>query len=456
MPERSEMDKWLIGLDPNMAAVFDATFDALEAEKKMLPGSKDIINAGEQKMIQQVKEFAQAKPAASKAAQGAAPKAAQPEAKSKLPVAGSYDIAGDLPSKTFPLTKYGKITFTATTKLSVANANAGETAAVGGASTKLDPKKGAQTSVAMGASVGLGDFDLLESVDVEGLSLKFQNTFDVEKVEISFAVEGSVNFKGIKQVKVSGEVKLLSLDIANGKLSPIEGTFAVGPFSVDTTIKGVKVTGECTCKATIAPDKEKVAAQVAKKVIIDLIEKEVEKEVEKAAAEQGAKMVAAQVAKQALSKLGPLMTAFSVGYAAGEILTKFTHAGETAEKVDGATLDGYRNRFQNAGTAGKVGWTVAYSPLIAATVAVSGVVGTVEGIGEGASKVAHAIKDHFSTTEVDQEALKAAQKQMDEDLDKHISEEQESELTTRYSSVAHDDPPPPPPPKTGPAKRPGR
>ena len=144
---------------------------------------------------------------------GRSRKAAQPEAqKGKLPVAGSYEIGGDLPARTFPLTKYGKITFTASTKLSVANANAGDTAAGGGASTKLDPKKGAQTSVAMGASVGLGDFDLFEGVDVEGLSLKFQNTFDSEKVEISFAVEGSVNFKGIKKVvKVSGEVKLLSL-----------------------------------------------------------------------------------------------------------------------------------------------------------------------------------------------------------------------------------------------------
>lgn len=46
------------------------------------------------------------------------------------------------------------------------------------ASTKLDPKKGAQTGVAMGASVGLGDFDLFKGVDVEGVSLKFQNAFD--------------------------------------------------------------------------------------------------------------------------------------------------------------------------------------------------------------------------------------------------------------------------------------
>jgi hypothetical protein len=444
------MDKWMIGLDPNIAVVFDASYDALEAAKKAMPNNREGFDAAEQKLVQQAKELAQGK--------GAAPKAAAQAAgeNGKLPVAGSYDIGGDLPPKTFPLTKYGKITFTATTKLSVSNANAGDTAAGGGASTKFDPKKGAQTGVAMGASVGLGDFDLFEGVDLEGLSLKFQNTFDAEKVEISFGVEGSVNFKGIKKVvKVSGEVKLLSLEIAEGKLSPIEGTFAVGPFSIDTTIKGVKVTGECSCKATIAPDKEKVAAQVAKKVIVDLIEKEVEKEVEKEAAKQGAKMVAAQVAKQALSKLGPLMTAFSVGYAAGEILTKFTHAGQTAEAVDGAVLDGYKKRFDDSGTAGKVAYTVAYSPVIAATLVASGVAGTVEGIGELGSKAYHGIKDRFSETEVDQAALAAAQKTMDEELDKHIAEEEESELSTRYSSVAHDDPPPPPPPTAGPAKRPG-
>src|SRR6202167_1421038 len=130
MPERSEMDKWMIKMDPNMVAVFDATFDALEAEKKALPISKDAVDAAEQKLVQQAKEMAQGKGAAPKAAQAAAPKTEQPSGENgKLPVAGSYDIGGDLPSKTFPLTKYGKITFTATTKLSVSNANAGDTAA---------------------------------------------------------------------------------------------------------------------------------------------------------------------------------------------------------------------------------------------------------------------------------------------------------------------------------------
>jgi hypothetical protein len=441
MPERSEMDKWLIGLDPSMIAAFDATYNMLETEKKVLPGAKDAADAGEQQLVQQAKALAQTKPGA--------PKAAQPEApKAKLPIAGSHEIGGTIGPKEFKLTKYGKLTLTANTKLSVSNANAGDTAAVGGGSTKLDPKKGAQTSVAMGASVGLGDFDLFEGLDVEGLTLKFQNTFDAEKVEISFGVEGSINVKRIKkEVKVSGEVKLLSLDFKSGNLAAIEGSFSIAPFSLDTEIKGVKVTGQCSFQATIAPDKEKVAAQVAKKVIVDLIEKEVEKEVEKQAAKQGAKMVAAEVAGQALSKLGPIMTAFSVGYAAGQILTKFTHAGETAEAVDGAVLDGYRDRFQNAGTAGKVAWTAAYSPVIAATVVASGVIGTVEGIGEGASKIYHGVKDHFSETKVDQEALKAAQKTMDESLDKQMNEEEERELYGSHGTVAHDDPPPPPPGK---------
>ena len=288
MPERSEMDKWMIGLDPNMAAVFDATFDAMEAEKKVLPNSKGAMDAAEQKLVEQAKALAQGK--------GAAPKAAQPEAeKAKLPVAGSYEIGGTIGPKEFSLTKYGKLTLTATTKLSVANANAGDTAAGGGASTKLDPKKGAQHGVAMGASVGLGDFDLFEGVDVNGVSLKFQNAFDSEKVEISFGVEGSINVKRIKkEVKVSGEVKLLSLDYKSGELAAIEGSFAIAPFSVDTEIKGVKVTGQCSFQATIAPDKKKIAAGVAKKVIIDVIEKEVEKE----AAKQGAKMVTAEIAGQ--------------------------------------------------------------------------------------------------------------------------------------------------------------
>jgi hypothetical protein len=412
MPERSEMDKWMIKMNPNMAAVFDVAYNALEAEKKAMPNSKGIVDAEEQKLILKAKDLAQGK--------AAAPKTEQPSGENgKLPVAGSYDIGGELPSKTFPLTKYGKITFGGTAKLSVSNANAGDTAAVGGASTKLDPKKGAQTSVAMGVSVGLGDFDLFEGVDVEGVSLKFQKTIDAEKIEISFGVEGSINFKGInKEVKVSGEVTLLSLEIAEGKLAPIQGKFAVGPFSVDTTIKGAKVTGQCTCTATIAPDKEKVAAQVAKKVIVDLIEKEVEKQVEKAAVEQGAKMVAAEVAAQVLSKLGPVMTAFSVGYAAGQILTKYTDAGQTAENTQEGMLGNFNEKFQKAGTAGKVYLAVDNAPRIATTLVVSGVAGTAEGILEVNEKVYrgayHAIKDQFSQTEVDQEGLHNLEKGMQE------------------------------------------
>jgi hypothetical protein len=443
MPERSEMDKWMIGLDPNMAAVFDATFDAMEAEKKVLPNSKGAMDAAEQKLVEQAKALAQGK--------GAAPKAAQPEAeKAKLPVAGSYEIGGTIGPKEFSLTKYGKLTLTATTKLSVANANAGDTAAGGGASTKLDPKKGAQHGVAMGASVGLGDFDLFEGVDVNGVSLKFQNAFDSEKVEISFGVEGSINVKRIKkEVKVSGEVKLLSLDYKSGELAAIEGSFAIAPFSVDTEIKGVKVTGQCSFQATIAPDKKKIAAGVAKKVIIDVIEKEVEKE----AAKQGAKMVTAEIAGQVLSKFGPIMTAFSVGLTIGDILNKFTHAGETAESVDEKMMGNLNERIQKAGTAGKVALVIENAPLIATTLVVSGVIGAGEGIGEGASKVYHGIKDHFSTVEVDQEALKAAQKTMDEDLDARDREETERELYGSHGTVAHDDPPPPPPPS---AKKAGR
>jgi hypothetical protein len=45
MPDRSEMDKWLIGLDPNLKAAFDATYDMLETTKKALPAVQTIGSA---------------------------------------------------------------------------------------------------------------------------------------------------------------------------------------------------------------------------------------------------------------------------------------------------------------------------------------------------------------------------------------------------------------------------
>jgi len=77
MPDRSEMDKWLIGLDPNLKAAFDATYDMLETTKKALPASKDGVNAAEEKLIQQSKQLAQPKAGQPAAAPKAGPPAAQ-------------------------------------------------------------------------------------------------------------------------------------------------------------------------------------------------------------------------------------------------------------------------------------------------------------------------------------------------------------------------------------------
>ena len=170
------------------------------------------------------------------------------------------------------------------------------------------------------------------------------------------------------------------------------------------------------------------------------------KELEEAAAKQGVKMLGVEAAGQVLSKFGPIMTAFSAGWTVGELLNRFTDAGLVAEKVDEAMMGDFADRYNAAGTAGKVYLGVTNAPKIAATLVVSGVVGVGEGIGEAGSKAYHAAKDYISGPEVDMDAVNKATQVMEEEQDKRDMEEEERELYPQQT-VAHDDPPPPPPPK---------
>jgi hypothetical protein len=448
MPDRSEMDKWLIGLDPNLKAAFDATYDMLETTKKALPASKDGVNAAEEKLIQQSKQLAQPKAGQPAAAPKAGPPAAQ---NANVPVGGSHEVVKELKyEKSFD---YCKITLTGTAKASIANANAGATAAVGGGSTKLGPK-GNETTVAMGASVGLGDFDLFQGVDIADVKLTFLNVFGSSKFSVSFSADASVSFPQIKQsVGVSGKVTLL--EVSGEEISALEASIGVTPFPFEIVIKGVKVKGECSFEASIKPDKKKLALQAGKKVGEKIVLELAEKELKEKAAEEGVKFLGKEAAGQVLSKFGPVMTAFSVGWTIGDLLTRFTDAGLVAEKVDESMMGDFNDQWNEAGTAKKVYLGVTNAPKIAATLVVSGVVGVGEGIGEVASKGYHAAKDYISGPEIDQEALNKATKVLEEEMDKRDMEEEERELYPQQS-VAHDDPPPPPPPKSAPPQHPKR
>jgi hypothetical protein len=402
--------------------------------EKVFPGSKDAINA----VIQQPQHTAQP--------QAAAPKTEQKAAQSAgVPVAGSHEVVRELKhEKSFD---YCKITLTGTAKASIANANAGTTAAVGGGSTKLGPK-GNETTVAMGASVGLGDFDWFQGVDIADVKLTFLNTFGSSKFSVSFSADASVNFPQLKQsIGVSGKVTLL--EVSGEEISALEASIGVTPFPFEIVIKGVKVRGECSFEASIKPDKKKLALQAGKKVGEKIVMELAEKELKEKAAEQGVKFLGKEAAGQVLSKFGPVMTAFSAGWTVGELLNRFTDAGLVAEKVDEAIMGDFAQRYDEAGTAGKVYLGVTNAPKIAATLVVSGAVGAAEGIGEAASKGYHAAKDYISGPDIDMEDLNAATKQLEEEMDKRDFEEEVSNINVRYTSESHDDPPPPPPKPKG-------
>jgi len=173
MADLSEIDKWLIGLAPEIKAIFDGTHDALEAERAAIPSSKDAVDSAETELLQRAKQSGKANGVAahatsqSKPDQSSKPEAGKVEA-SKVHVGGSCDINGKL-EKAIPF-KYGTIKIPAQAKLAVSNENGSSAEAGGGASTELGPK-GPNTTVSVGSSVGIGDFDLFNGIDVEEVIL---------------------------------------------------------------------------------------------------------------------------------------------------------------------------------------------------------------------------------------------------------------------------------------------
>jgi hypothetical protein len=58
--KRSEMDKWMIALDPKMAAVFDRDFDAEEKLRQAHPDQRAAVDAAEDALVERAKDTAMA------------------------------------------------------------------------------------------------------------------------------------------------------------------------------------------------------------------------------------------------------------------------------------------------------------------------------------------------------------------------------------------------------------
>jgi hypothetical protein len=148
----------------------------------------------------------------------------------------------------------------------------------------------------------------------------------------------------------------------------------VSPTNFKVKIGGVETILQAEYKASFAVTWEKVGKEILEKLAKDKLEKEAKK--------QGVKMLARKAGEQILTKLGPLATAFGVGWDIGTLLSKYTMAGETAKYTVEDILGDLNVQWQKADTLEKMKLIERNRAKILAALVAAGALGAVTGVGD--------------------------------------------------------------------------
>jgi hypothetical protein len=148
----------------------------------------------------------------------------------------------------------------------------------------------------------------------------------------------------------------------------------VSPTNFTVKIKGVETKLQAEYKASFAMNWQAVGKEILEKLAKDKLKKEAEK--------QGVKMLARKAGEKVLTRLGPLATAFGVGWDAGTFLRQYTAAGDAAQYVIEDIMGDFAEQWHAADTIGKMKLIVKNRVRIVAALVAGGVIGTAAGIGD--------------------------------------------------------------------------
>jgi len=187
------------------------------------------------------------------------------------------------------------------------------------------------------------------------------------------------------EIKVEDTLCKLNIEKGDFEIGKLEGTLKaltainIGSFSVE---------GGALLKIEINPNKDAIRSKLmgyfGKKISKEVIEEAAEKILTREAEKQGIKLISKEAFQKVLSKVNPalaLLSAFETGWSIGTLLRKYTVAGEIADK-EMENLSGFRDKYQKSGTAGKIGWSIIYSPKIGWTLVKGGVKGVAGAAGK--------------------------------------------------------------------------
>jgi len=269
-------------------------------------------------------------------------------------------------------TTYGKWTMVITLK-SASSVSGASDLPVGGKFVQTSKLQGGER--VMGAKTEFSTTaikDIFKNIRIDNFTIKLGGEWSGS--EISAYAQATFDFDtGFNKAPAS--LKIFIFKVKEGdsvQIAQIEGYFDSPGFELK--IGGIKTKVFVRVKVSWWIDKKKVALEIFKKIAKEKIEKE--------AIKQGVKVLGRKAGETILKKLGPIVTAFGIGWDIGTLLNDFTIADEVALDIQNEILGDLNVRYHEADTLGKMVLIAKNSPRIVAALIASGVGGVAAGIGD--------------------------------------------------------------------------
>jgi hypothetical protein len=344
--KRSEAETWLIELIPGLETAFDAIQKGngladsppvhINGEGEAGPGSALILEHN---------SAAPEGPAGAK---------------------GGYEL--DVISKTIKKqVKYGTIELTTSIKVNP-QVGGGTGSPVGSSTSYTNKSKDGQRQGGVKQRFSyqdIGKLELLKDLQIKDISVGVQGEWSGMEVSATLGGECTIQTPSFN-TKVKINVILFKVkENESPKIGGIE--IKVEPAKFTVKMAGIDVSLTAEFKFSFVVDTKEVAIRV--------FEDAAKKRLEKEAVKQGVKLLGREAAEKLLARLGPLATAFEVGWIIGSLLSKYTVANDVAVTVDEHILGDLNERYQKASTLGKIGLISRNLPQITAALIASGVAG---------------------------------------------------------------------------------
>jgi hypothetical protein len=271
-------------------------------------------------------------------------------------------------------TDWGDIEASATIKTTPTLTGVGSKDPIRSETTRTSKDKGSsrETGVKQRFSYNsIKDIEFAKGFSLADLSVGME--FELSGVEITAAANLKFTLVTPYLGKTPASFKLIVIKAKEGEGIKGPGAeFKMAPVQVQIKLGTHEVAASVEYKIAFNVNKKKIGTEVLKQVA--------KRELIKEAKKQGVKYLGRAAAETVLKRLGPLAAAFGVGLDIGELLNQYTIAPEVAGVVIDEIMGDFAERYNEAGTLGKIWLVSKNSPRIVAALVAAGVTGAFAGM----------------------------------------------------------------------------